>query len=92
MLSTNLFRGMFASVIKMLQYETTDASERIDPNKSDKSNECMICHYCYFSDSGYRFEPYIFNNNHDLSMVVYDINYCIVLHVKDVDYRCYCLI
>ena len=29
----------------MLQYERIDVSERIDLNKSDKSKECMICHY-----------------------------------------------
>ena len=29
----------------MLQYKRTDVSERTDPNKSDKSKECMICHY-----------------------------------------------
>ena len=29
----------------MLQYERIDVSEGIDLNKSDKSKECMICHY-----------------------------------------------
>ena len=36
----------------MLQYERIDASERIDLNKSDKSKECMNCHYWYFKDIG----------------------------------------
>ena len=31
----------------MLQYERIDVSEGIDLNKSDKSKECMICHYWF---------------------------------------------
>ena len=40
----------------MLQYERTDVSEGIDINKSNKSKECMICHYWYFKYIGYKFE------------------------------------
>ena len=29
----------------MLQYERTDISEGIDFHKTNKSVECMICHY-----------------------------------------------
>ena len=32
---------------KKIQYERTDTSEGIDLKKSDKSKECMICHYWY---------------------------------------------
>ena len=35
----------------MLQYERIDVSEGIDL-KSDKSKECMICHYWHFKDIG----------------------------------------
>ena len=41
----------------MLQYERIDVSQGIDPSKSDKSKECMICHYWYFKDIGYKHEP-----------------------------------
>ena len=34
----------------MLQYERIDLSEGIYFDKSDKSKECMICHYWYFKD------------------------------------------
>ena len=34
----------------MLEYERINISEGIDPNKSDKSKECDICHYWYFLD------------------------------------------
>ena len=29
----------------MLEYEKIDISDGIDVNKSDKSKECMFCHY-----------------------------------------------
>ena len=73
----------------MLQYERTDISEGIDFDKSDKSKECMICHYWYFKDIGYKYEPHVCNKCHDLLMVVYDLTNFLILNIKDVDYRCY---
>ena len=43
----------------MLYYNKIDVSERTDINKSNKSKGCMICHYWYFKDIGYKFEPYM---------------------------------
>ena len=37
----------------MLEYEEIDISEEIDINKSDRSNECDICHYWYFLDKNF---------------------------------------
>ena len=73
----------------MIQYERIDVSEGIDPNKSDKSKECMICDYWYFKDIGYKYEPYVCNGCHDLSMVVYDLNDFMILGMKGIDYRYY---
>ena len=73
----------------MLQYERTDISEGIDFDKSDKSKECMICHYWYFKDIGYKYEPHVCNKCHDLLMVVYDLTNFLILSIKGVDYRCY---
>ena len=73
----------------MLQYERIDVSEGIDPGKSDKSKECMICYYWYFKDIGHKYEPYVCNQCHDLSVVVYDLNDFMILNIKGIDYRCY---
>ena len=73
----------------MLQYERIDISKGIDFDKSDKSKECMICHYWYFKDIGYKYEPHVCNKYHDLLMVVYDLKNFIILIIKGVDYRCY---
>ena len=49
----------------------------------------MICHYWCFKDIGYKCEPYVCNQCHDLSIVVYDLNDFMILSIKGVDYRCY---
>ena len=59
----------------MLQYERIDISREIDFDKSNKSVECMICHYWYFKDIGFNhmlnmIQPYVCNGCHDFSMIV----------------------
>ena len=69
----------------MLQYERIDNSEGIDLNKSDKSKKCMTCHYWYFKDIGFEYQPYVCN---DLSMVTdYNLSNFMILNIKGVDYR-----
>ena len=50
----------------MLEYERIDISEGIDVNKTNLSKECDICHYWYFKDIGFKYEPYLCNGCHDL--------------------------
>ena len=49
----------------MLQYEKTDVSEGIDVNKTSLSKECMFCHFWYFQDVGFKFEPHVCNKCQD---------------------------
>ena len=72
----------------MLQYERIDISEGIDFDKSNKSVECMICHYWYFKDIGFKYQPYACNGCHDFSMIVQKLDDFVILRVKGVDYRC----
>ena len=73
----------------MPQYERIYLSEGIDINKLNKSKEYMLCHYWYFKDLSYKFEPYVCNKCHDISMMVYDLDDFMILNVKGVDYRCF---
>ena len=50
----------------MLQYDRIDISEGIDVNKTNLSKECDICHYWYFKNIGFKYEPYLCNGCHDL--------------------------
>ena len=72
----------------MLQYERIGISEGIDTNKTSASKECMLCHYCHFENTGYKFESNIFNKCHDIFMTAYELKNIAILNVKGVDYRC----
>ena len=45
----------------MLEYDRIDISEGIDVNKTSLSKECDICHYCYFKNIGFKYEPNLCN-------------------------------
>ena len=72
----------------MLQYEKIDVSEGIDTNKTSVSKECMFCHYWYFKDVGFKFEPYACNKCHDALMTAYELKNIAILNVKGIDFRC----
>ena len=50
----------------MLEYDKIDISEGIYINKTDASTECSICHYWYFLDKAFKYEPYFCNDRYDL--------------------------
>ena len=72
----------------MLQYKKIDTSEGIDTNKTSASKECMLCHYCYFNDVGFKFEPHVSNKYHDVLMTAYELKNIAILKIKGVDFRC----
>ena len=47
----------------------------------------MLCHYWYFKDVGYKFQPYVCNGCHAVSMMVYELKSIVILNAG-VDYRC----
>ena len=71
----------------MLYYYSIDIREEIDPTKSNKSKERLICHYCFFNHA-LEFQDSICNGCHDLTMLCLSINDITINTVKNVDYRC----
>ena len=53
----------------MLYYYRIDVSERIDVNKTSVPKECDICHYWYFLNYSFNFQPNVCNKCHDLLMM-----------------------
>ena len=72
----------------MLQYEKISVSEGIDVNKTSVSKECMLCHYWYFKDVGFKFELHVYNKCHDILMTAYELKNIAILNVKGADFRC----
>ena len=71
----------------MLEYYRIDISEEIDINKTNASKECDICHYWYFKDIGFGYEPYLYNGCHGLLQKVVNFNNAAIVSVKESDYR-----
>ena len=71
---------------KILQYNRIDISEGININKTSLSKECDICHSWHFKDIGFRYEPYLCNDCHDLMQKSISFNVAIV-YVKGSAYR-----
>ena len=73
----------------MISYETIGKSEGIDFNKSKDSIKCMICNDQYFKDTGFKYQPYVYNACHDFSMGVQKLSDFFIITIKNIDYRLY---
>ena len=71
----------------MLDYDRIDISEEIDSTKSNRSKECMICHYWLFNH-GFEFQDSVCNSCHDLTILCLNIIDITIITVTNVDYRC----
>ena len=71
----------------MLEYARIDISEGININKTNASKECKICHYCYFKDIGFKYEPYLWNGYHSLMQKSISFNDVAIVYVKGSAYR-----
>ena len=63
----------------MLYYDKIDFSEGTDVNKTSASQECHICHYWYFLNNGFKFQPNACNRFHDLLMISMDLSNIAIL-------------
>ena len=71
----------------MLEYDRIDISERIDINKTNRSKKCDICHYWYFLDKNFNYEPYLCNVCHDITQKAMNFNDVAIVYIKGNDYR-----
>ena len=67
----------------MLHNDRIDISKGTDPTKSNKSRECMICHY-FFLNCGFKFQDYVCNGCHDLTMLRVNISNIAIITFKNV--------
>ena len=68
--------------MKMLEYDRIDISEGTDVNKTNLSKERDICHYWYFKDIGFKYEPYFCNSCHDLMQNAMSFNNIAIVYVR----------
>ena len=71
----------------MLEYDRTDILEGIDINKTNALKECDICHYWHCKNIGFKYEPYLCNDCHDLMQKAMNFNDVAIVSVKGSDYK-----
>ena len=72
----------------MLQYEKIDVLEGIDVNKTSASKECELCHYWFFKNIGFKFEPRVCNGCHNLWKMADGLENIAILSAKGATFRC----
>ena len=71
----------------MLQYKKIDVSEGINTNKRSLSKECMLCHYWYSEDVGFKFELDVCNKCHNILMTAYELKKIAIFNIEVFDFR-----
>ena len=72
----------------MLYFDKIDISEGIDVNRTSASKECDLCHYWYFLNYSFKFQPNVCNRCHDLLMLPMNLSDIAILNIKGSDSRC----
>ena len=72
----------------MLYCDRIDISEGIDVSRTSVSKECSICHYHYFLDKRFKFQPDVCNVRHDVLIMSINLNDFAILSICGVHYRC----
>ena len=61
---------------------------RFDVDKTSESKECDVCHYWYFLDKGFKFQPVVYNGCHDVLIMSMNLKNIAILNIKVVDFCC----
>ena len=69
----------------MLEYDRINISEGIDINNTNKSKECMLCHYWYFIDKNFSYRLYLCNGSYSIM----NFKSIAIVHIKKGVYRIY---
>ena len=71
----------------MLEYDRIYTSEGSDINKINASKECDICRYWYFLYKNVKYEPYLCNSCHDLTLKGMKFSNVDIVSIKENDYK-----
>ena len=66
----------------MLKYDKIDITEGIDLNKTNKSKECMFCHYWYYLNKNFSYGPFTCDGCYDIVQRSTDFKNITIIYVK----------
>ena len=73
--------------MKMLYYDRINISDGIDLSKTSTSKGCDVCHYWYFLDYSFKFQPNVWNRCHNLLMMSVNLSDTAIWNIKGSDYH-----
>ena len=73
----------------MLEYDRIDISEGIDVDKTNKSKECKLCHYQYFLNKNFSFDPYTCDGCYNILNKTTNLKNVGIVHIKKSTCRIY---
>ena len=72
---------------KLLNFDRIDTSEKLILIKQ-ANQECEMCHYWYFLNKGFKFQPIVCDRCHDLLMMSMNRSDIAISNIKSADYCC----
>ena len=75
----------------MLEYDRIDISEEIDVDMSDKSKECILCHYWHFLNKNFSYGPYLYDGCYNIAQKSIKFKNIAIVHLWESAYRIYFL-
>ena len=73
----------------MLKYDEIDITEGIDVDKTNKSRECMFCHYWYYLNKNFIYGPFTCDGCYNIVQKSTDFKNIAIVRVKKSAYRIY---
>ena len=73
----------------MLKYDKIDITEGINLNKTNKSKECMFCHYWYYLNKNFTYGPFTCDGCYNKVQRTTDFIDIAIIYVKKTAYRVY---
>ena len=66
----------------MLKYDKIDIIEGIDLDKTNKSKECMFCHYWYYLNKNFSYGPFSCDGCYNIVQRSTDFKNIAIIHLK----------
>ena len=67
---------------KMLKYDKSDITEGIDVDKTNKSRECIFCHYWYYLNKNFSYGPFTCDGCYNIVQKSTDFKNIAIVRVK----------
>ena len=74
----------------MLEHDRIGVSEGIDVDKTNRSKECKLCHYCYFLNKNFTY-PYLCDGCYNIMQKSTDFKNIAIVGIKKDAYRTFFL-